>query len=138
MIQLLFNIFPISVNKLYVNIPGQKRRFVSTEGKKFKNTIEEEVKKAVSDSNTLHYLSSLLNKKLVVSIEITSSSWYLKDGKTIRKKDISSAEKALIDSIFSAFNELGIALDDSQIFNLLLTKKVGTEDITRVLIGELV
>jgi len=68
MIQLNFNLFPLSTNKLYVNIPGQKRRFVSTEGKKFKATIEEEVKKGLSNKETLLYLSSLIGKKLTVLI----------------------------------------------------------------------
>ena len=33
------DIEPISVNKLYVNIPGQARRFISAEGKTFKSNV---------------------------------------------------------------------------------------------------
>jgi Holliday junction resolvase RusA-like endonuclease len=127
MIQFIFNLFPISINKLYVNIPGQKRRFISTEGKAFKAEIEEQVKQSLSDKDRLQYISALRDKRLAVIIRIRSASWLLKDGKTIRKKDVSSAEKALTDSIFKAFNELGIMLDDSQIWSIQLIKEL-TDD----------
>ncbi len=136
MIQLKFNVFPISINKLYVNIPGQKRRFVSTEGKRFKKLIEDEVKKLIADTDLLHYLSSLEGKELTLSVKIVSNSWLLKDGKTIRKKDISSCEKALVDSIFDAFKLSGLNLDDSQIWDLRLLKEYGPEDLTLVVISE--
>ena len=56
MIQLTFNVFPLSVNKLYINIPGQKRRFISTDGKKFKKLIEDEVKRLVAEPKLLKYI----------------------------------------------------------------------------------
>jgi len=136
MIRLLFNVFPISVNKLYVNIPGQKRRFISTEGKKFKKLIEDEVKEIVKEPKLLKELSALTGKRLTVFIKVTSVSWLLKDGKTIRQKDISSVEKALIDSIFTAFKELNFELDDRQIWDLHLRKEVGTTETTLVEISE--
>jgi Holliday junction resolvase RusA-like endonuclease len=137
MIQLNFNLFPLSTNKLYVNIPGQKRRFVSTEGKKFKATIEEEVKKGLSNKETLLYLSSLIGKKLTVLIEVTSDKWFLKDKKTIRMLDIENTAKALLDSIFTAYKDSNLELDDKQIFELKLSKKVGLTDSTLVQISEL-
>jgi len=136
MIQLRFNVFPISTNKLYVNIPGQKRRFISTEGKKFKKLIEEEVKKTLVNTELLHYLSALEGKQLTLFIKIISPSWLLKDSKTIRKKDISSCEKALVDSVFDAFKISGLSLDDSQIWSLHLIKEYGPDDITLISICE--
>ena len=124
------------MNKLYCNIPGQGRRFVSTEGKKFKKTIEDEVKVLIKDPLVLTYISSLTHKKLNMYIKVTSKTWLLKDGKTISRKDISNLEKALTDSIFTALNELGFDLDDKQIWNLQLTKEVGETDITLVEISE--
>ena len=136
MIQLKFNVFPISINKLYVNIPGQKRRFISTDGRKFKKLIEEEVRKILTEAKLLKYVSSLEGKRLMVSIKVTSPTWLLKDRKSIARKDISSCEKALIDSIFAVFGELGIELDDKQIWDLRLIKDVGEEDLTLVEIAE--
>ena len=137
MIQLIFNIFPISTNKLYVNIPGQKRRFVSTEGKKFKLAIEEEVRKLIDNKEYLLYLSSLEAKKLTVSMEVSSDKWLLKDRKTIRKIDIENTAKATLDSIFTVFKNSNLDLDDKQIFELILTKKVGLTDSTLIQISEL-
>ena len=136
MIQLKFNVFPISINKLYVNIPGQKRRFISTDGRKFKKLIEEEVRKILTEAKLLKYVSSLEGKRLMVSIKVTSPTWLLKDRKSIARKDISSCEKALIDSIFAVFGELGFELDDKQIWDLRLIKDVGEEDLTLVEIAE--
>ena len=136
MIQLIFNVFPLSINKLYVNIPGQKRRFISTDGKKFKKLIEDEVKVLIKDPKLLKYISSLEGKRLTVYIKVTSTSWLLKDGKSIARKDISSCEKALVDSIFTALNDMGFTLDDKQIFDLRLVKDIGETDITLVQISE--
>lgn len=133
MIQLVFNEIFISTNKLYVNIPGQGRRFVSPEGKKFKQRIFEEVKNQVSFLE----LKCLENKKLKVVIIASSMSWLLKDEKTLRKKDIENVSKAGLDSIFSSFNSIGVTLDDSQIWQLTLKKEVATNDKTTVIIEPL-
>lgn len=114
---------PVSVNQLYVNIPGQSRRFISAKGKAFKAAIESEVSniiKTIPDASDI--LSQFEGKKLSVLIQICSPSWYLKDGVTLRKIDISSSEKALVDSIFSAFTSNGFNLDDHQIFSETLQK----------------
>lgn len=126
MLTLEFNMLPVSINKLYVNIPGQKRRFLSTEGRKFKETIEKEILDKFKE-NKQHYhtiVSSMVGKKLAVDIKMYSPSWVLKDGVSIRKKDLISGEKALTDSIFNALNELdvNIILDDSQIWSENLSK----------------
>lgn len=132
MLTLIFNdIKPISINKLYVNLRGQSRRFMSIEGKKFKSSIEQSVEKQVAALQSIPYLSSLVGKRLQVTIKITSPSWLLKDKKTIRIKDLSSAEKVINDSVFSAINILGVTLDDSQIWSLNMSKEVGeTEQIS--------
>lgn len=135
MITFKFNLFPLSTNKLYVNIPGQKRRFVSTEGKKFKQEINDEV----TNQSKIHNIALKLleAKKLKVTIVVQSPSWVLKDGKTIAKKDIENTAKALIDSIFSSLTDSGLLLDDKQIWSLLLIKEIAPQDITFVTLEEL-
>ena len=118
------NLVPVSINQLYVNIPGQSRRFISSKGKTFKQTVENEVISFINSAETIStILSSFQGKKLAILIQIFSPNWYLKDGKTLRKIDISSCEKALVDSVFSAFNLAGFKLDDHQIFHETLEKK---------------
>ena len=130
MVTLEFDFFPISVNKLYVNIPGQGRRFISAEGKRFKQLVETSVKTAIDPSSNI--LSEYAGKRLDIDITIESPSWVLKDGKTIRKKDLDNLTKALQDSIFNAFNELGFCLDDAQIWTQTLHKVVALTDRTIV------
>lgn len=124
MIQFSFNLFPISVNKLYVNIYGQKRRFMSPEGKKFKALIEEEVKNQLKEKDRIQYISTLQGQRLAVIIRVKSSSWVLKDGKTSRRKDIQNTEKGLTDAIFKALESYGLSIDDSQIWSLQLIKEL--------------
>jgi Holliday junction resolvase RusA-like endonuclease len=57
------------------------------------------------------------------------SNWSTKAG-TIRKKDISNHEKLLLDSLVSVMNKNNYALDDSQIFCLVLQKIYGEKDKT--------
>lgn len=127
-----FEIFPLSVNKLYVNIPGQGRRFLSKEGKEFKKAIDTTVKNIVGTSTNI--LSAFVDKRLEMEIKIESPSWVLKDGKTTRRKDLDNCSKAILDSIFASFNDLGVALDDSQIWKQQLTKVVAESDKTTVII----
>lgn len=135
MILLEFNVFPISVNKLYSTRFGQARRFLTTEGRKFKETINDEVTKKLNDVERYKIVSSFIGKPLEVTIDVYSSSWLLKDQQTVRIKDIGNCEKAFLDSIFTAFKELNIDIDDSAIWTLHLTKHfVETSDKTVVTI----
>lgn len=128
-----FNVFPISVNKLYSTRFGQRRRFLTTEGKKFKDTINEKVAIALADGNLHRLVSSFIGKPLEVTIDVYSSSWLLKDQERIRIKDIGNIEKALLDAVFTAFKDLNFDVDDSQIWNLTL-KKHFTADHDRTVV----
>lgn len=138
MINFVFNVFPISINKLYVNIPGQSRRFVSSEGKAFKAIVEAEVLTTLKNKDSIQYISTLIGKRLGVIIRIKSPSWVLKDGITSRRKDCANGEKALSDSIFKAINSLNIDLDDSQIWDLRIIKELSDTDETIYTIYEYV
>ncbi|MCI4435290.1 MAG: RusA family crossover junction endodeoxyribonuclease [Ignisphaera sp.] len=122
MILLEFDIFPISVNKLYSTRFGQHRRFLTTEGRKFKDTINKEVTDKLADSHLYELVSSFIGKPLEVTVDVYSSSWLLKDEKTMRVKDIDNLSKALLDSIFTAVKECSIQIDDNQIWTLHLNK----------------
>lgn len=137
MIRLEFNSLPISINKLYINIPKQARRFKSAEGKQYTTTITEQVKKQINTEILFDALSKLQTKKLNVTIYLESSKWLLKDKKTIAKKDAANMEKVITDSIFATFKELGFSLDDSQIFSQTIVKIVSVEEKTIYLISEL-
>lgn len=137
MITFNFNIFPISVNKLYSTRFGQKQRFLTTEGRKFKDVINKEVVDKLQDKELHNIVSSFQLKPLEVTVDIYSPSWLLKDGKTMRRKDLDNLMKALQDSIFSAFTQVHLDLDDSQIWNITMRKHYSTEpDLTKVTISE--
>lgn len=59
---------------------------------------------------------------------IHCSSWYLKDGSSIRKKDIQNFNKALLDSCFEALQTINDKLDDSQIWSYCANKIEMTEN----------
>jgi Holliday junction resolvase RusA-like endonuclease len=122
MILLEFDTFPISVNKLYSTRFGQHRRFLTTEGRKFKDTINKEVTDKLADNHLYELVSSFIGKPLEVTVDVYSSSWLLKDEKTMRVKDIDNLSKALLDSIFTAVKECSIQIDDNQIWTLHLNK----------------
>ena len=132
MVTFKFDVFPISVNKLYSTKFGQRRRFLTTEGRKFKEHINDEVAKSLANIAFHKEVSSFVGKLLAVELDVYSSSWLLKNQQTIRVKDIGNIEKALLDAIFSAFNENSISLDDSQIWSLTLTKHFSTNPDTTV------
>lgn len=127
---------PISVNKLYVNIPGQARRFISAEGKKFKSEVGTIIRDKVMKDNLSQSISDLAGKPLQVFVEVGLNSWFLKDGKTIRKKDIDNTAKALLDTIFSTLGEFCEDIDDSQIWSLVQDKAVSDTPKVIVIIQE--
>jgi Holliday junction resolvase RusA-like endonuclease len=135
MVKLFYYKEPISVNKLYINVKGQSRKFLSKEGKEFKAYINK------MTSEQLVGLDDLLrdwveeNQKLVVMVTVSSPTWLLKDRKTPRKKDISNIEKALLDSVFDAIKESGFDLDDCLIWSVTLLKQFSLESKIEVLIS---
>jgi Holliday junction resolvase RusA-like endonuclease len=130
------DIEPISVNKLYGNIPGQARRFVSTEGKKFKSSVGTIIRDTVLREHLSPVISALAGKPLQVFVQVGLNSWFLKDGKTIRKKDIDNTAKALLDTIFSTLSEFCEDIDDSQIWSLVQDKVVSETPRVIVIIQE--
>ena len=132
-----FSTEPISVNKLYINLRGQTRRFLSTEGKKFKA----EVKASVVSQLTQNYrsiISDFVGKPLSVSATISLPDWMLKTKKnTPRKKDLDNKCKALFDSMFETLrDEINDSLDDSFIWELNLRKQVSAEVKVTVEVAE--
>lgn len=120
----VLDVEPISVNKLYGNIPGQARRFISAEGKKFKTTVRTLVRDKILSENLDKDISGLVGKPLEVSMVVGLPTWFLKDGKTLRRKDLDNTAKATLDSVFATLAEFDEAVDDSQIWELHQKKAV--------------
>ena len=129
------NLEPLSVNKLYGNIPGQARRFISAEGKKFKASVAAAIRDKVLLENLSTDVSNLESKPLEVFISVGLDSWFLKDGKSIRRKDLDNMCKALQDSVFSTLAEFCPKLDDSQIWKLTMEKRISDKPHTVVIIN---
>lgn len=127
---------PISVNKLYGNIPGQARRFVSAEGKKFKTTVRTIVRDKILAENLSQDISKLVGKPLTVFMEVGLPTWFLKDGKTLRRKDLDNTAKATLDAVFATLGEFDEAVDDSQIWELHQTKVVSEYPMVVITIQE--
>ena len=126
----------ISVNKLYCNIPGQARRFVSAEGKKFKTTVRTLVRDKILAENLSQDISKLAGKPLTVFMEVGLPTWFLKDGKTLRRKDLDNTAKASLDALFATLAEFEEAVDDSQIWELHQTKVVSEYPMVVITIQE--
>lgn len=137
MIQFTFNFLPISINKLYVTKMFQRRRFLSPDGKKFKENTTHVLKETFqTDPTLISKVSALQGKLLDVRIDLYSPTWVLKDGVTPRVKDSSNLEKVVSDSIFQYFQACGLSLDDKQIWKLTIVKKVSSQDSTVYTISE--
>lgn len=118
-----FNCEPVSINKLYVSCRGAKR-FISKEGKAFKSAVETGVAKQLTKTMAKN-ISELVGKPLTVNVVVGLPTWLLKNGKSVRKKDIDNTFKALNDSVFTTLQEkVDIKLDDSYVWQVTLTKKV--------------
>ena len=130
------DIEPISINKLYVNIPGQARRFISTEGKKFKTNLRNLVRDKILAENLSKDISNLGGKQLTVFMEVGLPSWFLKDGKTIRRKDLDNTAKATLDSVFETLKEFDEAINDCQIWKLTQEKAVSEYPMVKIIIQE--
>jgi len=130
------DIEPISVNKLYVNIPGQARRFISGEGKTFKSNVRTIVRDKIMSDNLSKDISTLVGKPLKVFMEVGLPTWFLKDGKTIRRKDLDNTAKATLDSVFDTLKEFDEAINDCQIWKLVQEKAVSEYPKIRITIQE--
>jgi len=130
------DIEPISINKLYVNIPGQARRFISNEGKTFKANVRTIIRDKIMSDNISKDISSLVGKPLNVFMEVGLPTWFLKDGKTIRRKDLDNTAKATLDSVFDVLGEFDEAIDDCQIWKLTQEKFVSEYPIIKITIQE--
>ena len=127
---------PLSVNRLYVNIPGQARRFISSEGKTFKANVRTIIKDKVMKDNLSKDISKLVGKQLTVFMEVGLPNWFLKDGKTIRRIDLDNTAKATLDSVFETLKEFDEAIDDCQIWELRQTKTVSEYPSVSITIQE--
>lgn len=130
------DIEPISVNKLYVNIPGQARRFTSAEGKTFKANVRTIIRDKILSNNLSKDISTLVGKPLKVFMEVGLPSWFLKDGKTIRRKDLDNTAKATLDSVFETLKEFDEAINDCQIWKLTQEKAVSEYPMVKIIIQE--
>ena len=118
-----FDCEPVSINKLYVSCRGAKR-FISKEGKAFKTAVEAGVAKQLTKTMS-KTISELVGKPLTVNVTVGLPTWLLKNGKSVRKKDIDNTFKALNDSVFSTLQtKVDDKLDDSYVWQVTLTKKV--------------
>ena len=133
-LEFVLNIEPLSVNKLYGNIPGQARRFVSSEGKKFKSAVATSIRDRVMERGLTKDISEMSDQPLSVYMAVGLPTWYLKDGKTIRKKDLDNTAKATLDSVFQTLAEFNENVDDSQIWELTQIKFVSDEPIIKIII----
>jgi len=135
-LEFVLNVEPLSVNKLYGNIPGQARRFVSTEGKKFKSAVATSIRDRVMERDLTKDISEMGDKPLSVYMAVGLPTWYLKDGKSIRRKDLDNTAKATLDSVFQTLAEFNEKVDDSQIWELHQSKFVSEEPIVRIIIKD--
>lgn len=128
----IFDFEPISVNKLYVNIPGQARRFMSKEGREFKAKVAEYVQQQLDPEE----IKLLVGHPLTLFADVSLPSWVLKDGKSVRKKDLDNTIKALSDSIFEVLRQVDEKIDDSYVWHLDVAKKISDTPRIQVEIKE--
>jgi Holliday junction resolvase RusA-like endonuclease len=120
-----FDCEPISVNRLYVSCKGAKR-FISVEGKKFKLSVALAMAKQLKDKTITKTISEFVGKPLAVNAVVGLPSWLLKNGVSVRKKDIDNLYKCLSDSVFTALQDVNAKLDDSYVWQVTISKKVTT------------
>jgi len=118
-----FNLRAISVNKLYVNIPGQSRRFKSTEGKNFTKAVEASLAEQLTPEQRA-ILDSWTTAKLSVEMVFIQPDWLTKKGMA-RRCDVENLSKGTSDSIISGLEAVDILLDDSQYFEVTVKKAYG-------------
>jgi Holliday junction resolvase RusA-like endonuclease len=124
-IQLHFDCKPVSINSAYMQ--RGRYRILTVPAKAFKEAVEKEARKQLSKTQ-IKQLQTM--NRLHVEIHM-SSNWITKK-QTIRKKDIASFEKLLTDSIFTA-----IGIDDSSIFELVMTKEEDSDEWIKYYISEI-
>lgn len=123
MITLKFDFPALSVNALYSNIPGQARRFTSAKGRAFKAKVAEYVREQIKNEE----VEALVGKPLTLFADFGLADWLLKDGVSVRKKDLENLTKALVDSIFEILSQINEEMDDCYIWHLDIAKRVTQE-----------
>lgn len=119
----VFDFEPVSVNKMYVNLKGQARRFMSKEGREFKAKVADYVQAQIKTEE----IEALVGKPLTLFADVSLPSWMLKDGKRIRRKDLDNVIKGLQDSIFEVLQQVDEKIDDSYIWHLDVAKKISEQ-----------
>lgn len=104
---------PVSINQLYFQPKGSRSKVLTPLGREFKAKVVNDITLQLKSVTNLAYFC---DKTLKLELYY-GSNWYNKDG-TIKKKDISNYEKAVVDSLFDCLPQL----DDSQIFRNCLNK----------------
>jgi hypothetical protein len=116
---------PCSANMLYMTIG--RSRILSKAGRTYKVNACAEIVAQIQheidlDPAFIDQLKALKGKRLTLRLSFHSLSWLLKNRRSIRKKDISSYEKATVDSMTDAIKQYVPGFDDSQIFGMQLLK----------------
>jgi len=117
---------PISTN---ASLLAANNRLIHTPAaRKYRKETEEVIQAQLTqqmrvNSDMVKELKSLEGEPLFCHIKYYSD-WITKTG-TCRKKDICNLEKLLLDSVFSVLKNNGFALDDSQLYLVLLAKHDG-------------
>ena len=114
--------FPPTTNHRY--IPHMGRLILSPDHRAFKKLLDLYLHKKYLQVDASH----LEKQELVVEVEYVGpwAAWYTKDG-SIRKIDVDNRHKSLFDGIFPFLD-----LDDSQIFETKINKKVAPVSETSV------
>jgi Holliday junction resolvase RusA-like endonuclease len=113
---------PPSVNKLYATVRG--RRIMTTKGKAVKHEITQLVVKHIASMPDLFHTENKL--RLTVDLyfsAVENAGWSKGKAKNRYKRiDVSNRAKLLEDALF-----LGIGIDDSLIFELIMRKHAATD-----------
>jgi Holliday junction resolvase RusA-like endonuclease len=112
---------PPSLN-VYWKVSKWGGRYITPEGVKFKKLCE-----VLNKGKKIYSI-----KPLRLEVEVFSKGWYTKKGEIHKRAgDCDNLLKVCCDGLFSA-----IGLDDSQIFEIVVRKRVGA-DVTRMKLFEL-
>ena len=125
MITFTINESPVSINKLYFQPRGAKFKVLTPIGRAFKEKVYECICNSLSSSDST-ILANFEGMKLEAELTY-NSNWFNKDG-SIKKKDITNYEKAVMDSLFDAFKQKNLNIDDSQIFRFIMVKNESKDE----------
>ena len=121
---------PPSSNRAYKSI-GRGRRALSAEGRAYKRLIKDLIGPEVALDPHLHLLeNSPLSLNIKLNFQVENKGWPTKAKKRYKKVDVSNRIKLLEDSIFEV-----LAVDDSQVLDLTISKTNSKEEFASVHIG---